>query len=543
MRWPAGAVAAIGEKSLAGGCRTVPLITINQYAMSPGSHPKGMENSYLPRANPLPSFWLQDAVAGSDLFFNHNTTEELPVQTDVLIIGAGYAGAATAWHLAQAEEGRTSAPSSALAASPHPKITVLEARGICSGATGRNGGHVRPDLFGSIPAFVARSGLDAATEIATFELAQLHALQEFIAAHRIDCDFVVTKNITVWCDAEAGAAARAVYERMLAHGGDKMAYLREVTFESDPTKAEESCGVRGAKVCATYQAGSMFPYKFVTHLFRKLVRDHGVNLQANTPVLGIEEQTSTTDAQVLAPPGRPRFIVTTPRGTIRASRIVHATNAYVAGLLPEYAASIVPCRGICTHIALPTDSDRESPSRPPPLRGSYVTRTEDGTLSYLIPRPDGSVVVGGAARLSRPHTEQWYANTDDGTLIAAVEGYYDGFMQRTFVGWEDSSAAVDCVWTGVMGYSYDSHPHVGPVPGRPGQWIVAGFNGHGMPVVWHSARGLAKMMQEDGGGSFAESGVPALFETNEERIRRARDGMVEHGDIIGDGSLGSSVVE
>lgn len=54
------------------------------------------------------------------------TTEELPEECDVVIIGAGLSGVSTAYHLLDANP------------SP-PSIVLLEAREICSGATGRNG--------------------------------------------------------------------------------------------------------------------------------------------------------------------------------------------------------------------------------------------------------------------------------------------------------------------------------------------------------------------------------------------------------------------
>jgi hypothetical protein len=34
-----------------------------------------------------------------------------------------------------------------------------------------------------------------------------------------------------------------------------------------------------------------------------------------------------------------------------------------------------------------------------------------------------------------------------------------------------------------MGYSSDHIPRVGPIPCRPGMFIMGGFTGHGMPQV------------------------------------------------------------
>ena len=178
-----------------------------------------------------------------------------------------------------------------------------------------------------------------------------------------------------------------------------------------------------------------------------------------------------------------------------------------------------------------------------------------GGGSYLITRPDGSIIVGGAQYTFKRDLAQWYGMVDDTTLIESAKNYYDGYMQRTFRGWEESGAYVKEIWSGseyssflflylysfgaqtdwlinditVMGYSYDSHPHIGQVPNKPGQYICAGFNGHGMPVILLSARELAGMIQT--GKSFEETRMPRMFKTSEERIEKARTGP-KGGDIL-----------
>lgn len=75
-----------------------------------------------------------------------------------------------------------------------------------------------------------------------------------------------------------------------------------------------------------------------------------------------------------------------------------------------------------------------------------------------------------------------------------------------------------------MGYSADYMPHVGHVPGKLGQFIIAGFNGHGMPQILLSSKGLAAMVRDD--VLFEETGVPRLFKTTRTRIER-RDSPLE----------------
>lgn len=39
-----------------------------------------------------------------------------------------------------------------------------------------------------------------------------------------------------------------------------------------------------------------------------------------------------------------------------------------------------------------------------------------------------------------------------------------------------------------MGHTSDLQPRIGSIPGRPNQYILAGFNGHGMPVIFLAAK-------------------------------------------------------
>ena len=81
-----------------------------------------MASRPFPVPNPTLPFWRTQLHE----LDNYRSTEELPSKCDVLIIGAGFSGTAVAYHLL---DGNPSPPS----------ITILEARSVCSGATGRNG--------------------------------------------------------------------------------------------------------------------------------------------------------------------------------------------------------------------------------------------------------------------------------------------------------------------------------------------------------------------------------------------------------------------
>lgn len=448
--------------------------------------------TFLPIENPTEPFWHRDI----DKLHDHRTTPDLPASSDVVIIGAGYAGISTAYHLVKGE-----------ASGEKLSVTILEARGVCSGATGRNGGHLRPDMYSPMPKLIDRAGIERALEVSEFEVAHIQAIKSLVEGEKIDCDFTLTRSIDVWCNEEAALKAKELYDMLAARN---LEYMKDVFFVFGEA-AETMSGVKGAKACASFTAGTLWPYKLIMHLTKSILETGDVNLQTYTPVTGITQQENGD------------FAIDTARGTLFARKVVYANNAYVAVLLPQYRESVVPCRGLCTHITVPEGK------RAPLLNNSYIVREKDNTLSYLIPRLDGSIVVGGGNARDRSLLNQWYGNADDSTLIKEVEHYFDGYMQRNFHGWENSGALVNKIWTGVMGYSWDSRPHVGVVPGENNQYILAGFNGHGMPVVFLSALGIARMIRDE--TKFEDTGVPRLFQTTHERLEKAKRGP-PGGDII-----------
>lgn len=77
-------------------------------------------------------------------------------------------------------------------------------------------------------------------------------------------------------------------------------------------------GVRGAQGCFTYEAGHIWPYKFVLHLLQNAIAK-GVNLQTHTPVSGVTQCTALTSGHIWA--------VNTARGSVAAKTVVLATNA------------------------------------------------------------------------------------------------------------------------------------------------------------------------------------------------------------------------
>ncbi|KAK2756351.1 FAD dependent oxidoreductase superfamily protein [Colletotrichum kahawae] len=453
-------------------------------------------NMRAPVANPVTSFWNSAPRALDD----HRTTPGLPASSDVVIIGAGFAGVATAYHILKDNP------------SP-PSITILEARKVCSGASGRNGGHVKPDTYFNVPKYTKLYGADEAAKLAAFEASNVYAVKELVESEGLDCDFHLTRAVDVYLDPAHAKQTEAAYRELLKAG---KVDLKEVAFtpEQDAERASRRwkrvSGVKGAKCCFSFTAAHLWPAKMIHQILQRLLEKRAINLQANTPVSSISE----------TPGADGSWTVQTPRGAIKAGKVVVATNGYTAQVLPQYADRIVPVRGICSRIT----SLRGAHT--PHLVNTYGIRFDGVNNDYLIPRADGSIVVGGARQMFWHRRAEWFDNVRDDELVPRAAAYFDGYMQRLFRGWEDSGAEVDRVWTGIMGYSSDFMQHLGAVPGRPGQFIIAGFSGHGMPEILLSSKGVAAMVRD--GIAFAETGLPGVRETSEARISR-RDSPLEEG--------------
>lgn len=398
----------------------------------------------VPVPNPTKSFWRTEL----DPLDSHRSTPELPAECDIVIIGAGYAGAALAHYLFS--ENPTP-----------PSVVILEAREACSGATARNGGHLKPDVYYNLPRYIKKYGVRAAVEVAAFEAAQVLAVKALVEEEKIDCDFALTRACDVILHEGLARETDAAFGELAASG---VADLRDV-HHTPRRDAERVSGVKGALSCFTFTAGHVWPYKLVMHMLRGAVR-RGANLQTRTPVAGIAD----------APrPGDGRWLVATEaRGTIAANKVLLATNAYTARLAPQFRDHIVPVRGMCSRIVVPEGSVA------PFLSQTYSVRYGPGLYDYLIPRGDGSIIVGGAKPRFWADREHWYHVSDDSRLIEPAREHFDGLMQRTFIGWENSGAYPEKIWTGSKCKSDpDSNPLLTCLPCLPLQsWASARITCH-----------------------------------------------------------------
>lgn len=333
----------------------------------------------------------------------------------------------------------------------------------------------------------------------------------------IDCEWVSQPGVRGIYSTEKLAHARKALEIMQSTAPDLASYMRLVTDKAELTKYRLATA-DGAMV--TSIAARMWPYKLVCKILEGLLTSSDLtgtfNLQTLTPAESITRDEA-----------HGKWQVNTSRGTIVTTKIALATNAYTSHLLPSFADLIVPCRGQMS--ALHPLSSLSGEHRLPTSYGFEG----DGLDDYLIQRPNelgGHLMFGGGR--TQNHS---MGVTDDAVVDEATAAYLRRQLVDVFAlpeGKEKEGVELQAShqWTGIMGFSRDDLPWVGPVPEHPGVYLVAGFTGHGMPNTWLSGKAVAEMFAHSLRGSNSEeavamaqraTGLPEAYQISTERVKKA----------------------
>ncbi|KAK6440540.1 hypothetical protein LTR95_003229 [Oleoguttula sp. CCFEE 5521] len=429
------------------------------------------------------SFWHSEP---SPLLLGHRSTRHLPEKVDVVVIGSGLTGTSATRHLLRPTGSHSNAKLDVL---------MLEAREACWGATGRNGGHCQPLLFEH----------PHDPSIGEFELRNYNTLNQLIEAENIDCEWVSQPGVRAIYGTEIVERAKKALEVVKGNAPHLANLMRLVTDKTELAKYRIATA-DGAMI--TSVAARMWPYKLVAHLLEDLLTASDLqgtfNLQTFTLVQGIS-QANTGEG----------YEVQTARGTVLAKRIIVATNAYTSFVLPNFTDFIVPCRGQMSALK-PLQS----------LSSEHRLKTSmgfegDGLDDYLIQRPNergGHLMFGGGRTNARS-----IGVTDDSFVDPKTAAYLRRQLVTVFdlpekeSGGQEPHVELTATheWTGIMGFSRDDVPWVGPVPGRPGLFIAAGFTGHGMPNTFLSGAAAAIMVRAAiDGKTEKESITKAVEETN-----------------------------
>ncbi|KAJ5200679.1 FAD dependent oxidoreductase [Penicillium cf. griseofulvum] len=445
----------------------------------------------LPNSTPCLSYWQRTTRAYPNLHANIDTT--VPSSSKYVIVGSGISGGLTAFKLIEG------------GAKPED-IVIIEAREAASGASSRNAGHVRPDAFRGFSAYAKVHGEEQALKIIQDERLVLEKVDSFVKEHNVECDFNLTTTFDVCMTPEFAAYEAESLEAFKKAGGDTS---HVAFYEGD--EAKEKTRVPGAVAAYEWPAGSSHPAKLAQFLLQA-VMSKGAKLFTFCPATEIER----SDAPEI-------WKVYTPRGIIEAEKIIHCTNAHAALLLPQLESYIRPNRAQA-HSLVPVPAF----SAQKVLQNTFSLRFSLLHFYSLIQRKGDGTLVLGVSRSNptmSPETKAGQFSTDDSRYNDEIAQDALRTFSEIFPAYSSQAImhgeGLDHAWTGIIAMTTDSVPFIGSIDSLPGQYLCAGFNGHGMARIFTCAPAVAQIVL---GKTYGETGLPECFRYSDERLARLSNG-------------------
>jgi glycine/D-amino acid oxidase-like deaminating enzyme len=372
-------------------------------------------------------------------------------ETDVCVIGGGFAGLATA--VALMERGNTN-------------VTVLEGETVGHGASGRNGGFVFGGFSLGERGLVDTVGLEKGKKLYQMTLDAVETIRRRIARYQIDCD-AINGGIYLanWFDDDSILQAQ---QRFMADqlGVDWQMVSREELAQKLDTKRYFG---------ALYEANAFHfhPLKYVHGLARALDQG-GVKVREQSKVASIARDGAG-------------WIVRTSDGEVKAKEVVVCCGGYIEKLYPKLASAILP---IATYVMVTEPLGERLKTAMRTDAAVYDTRF---AFDYYRPLADTRILWGGRISI-----------LDRGPAEVADLLYRD--MLKVYPQLE--GAKVEYAWSGMMSYGRHKMPQLGRLP--EGLWFGMGFGGHGVGPTTLAGEVLAAAISGDKSEleRFAPWGLP-----------------------------------
>ncbi|MEQ1567406.1 MAG: FAD-dependent oxidoreductase [Myxococcota bacterium] len=368
------------------------------------------------------------------------------VRADVVVIGAGFTGMSTAWHLSERF--------------PDRKIVVLDAKRVGNGASGRNGGMALHWING-----VEVHDPDRARRLYALTTDTLGWITDVLAAHAPDARFRRDGCLEVLTDPKRAEAAHHKAE-LLASWGLPIRYLGGAELR--------------ARVQAVGAVGAVFdPTTGVLHgldllrVMERVTLARGVEVFEHSPVLTIEEGRTIT--------------VTTPSGTVRAPTMVLATNGYTPRL-GYFRSGVFPLH---SHVIA---------TEPLPLSrweqlgwGHVAGFTDDlDRIAYASLTADGRLLFGGGG--NGAYSYYYGGRTQTPTSPERQYAYVRSILDRYFPGAADVKIAHR--WTGTLGITLSRCCSMGVMGEHRNILYALGYSGHGVVLANLAGRVLCDLYSD-----------------------------------------------
>jgi gamma-glutamylputrescine oxidase len=360
------------------------------------------------------------------------------VTTDVAVLGGGIAGCSAALHFA--ERGY--------------RVTLLEARSVGYGASGRSGGQAIFGLAASQKTLAAQVGREDAHRLFDLSVEALKVTQDLMRTYRIDCD---------WQGNHVHVAVKSRHVDELKEWQQELHEeygYRGVRFLDREALRAHVQSLRYPAGLLDPDSGHLHPLKFTLGVARA-AESKGATIYENSPVLRYED-----GAQV---------VVHTPHGKVRAAHLVLCGNAYIDGVAPALARRIL---GVGTYIIATEPLGKERLERLLPSNAAVADI--NWILDYFRRSADERLLFGG--RVS-------YSSVQPPQLAESMRRR----MVRVFPSLADAKVAY--AWGGYLDITMSRAPNFGRLASNV--YYLQGFSGHGIALT-----GLAgKLVAEAVAGS------------------------------------------
>ena len=386
-----------------------------------------------------PSWWLEEARA-------HRAGPVArplagPLEVDVAIAGGGYTGLWTALALRERD--------------PSLRVALLEARELGDGPSGRNGGFLH-GYRSSLPTLRSVLGDAPALQLA-------HASTRIVPAVRA---LLEQRGEDVWLR-EDGLLKVAATEAEDAAIERSLRAARELGVEEEALAlgADE---VRARIDSPRFRRGILFrdgatvqPARLVLALARA-ARDAGVELFEHSPVTAVR-------------PG----LVETPAGSVRASELVLALNAWGTGW-PLARRQTTFASAVVLTEPVPDLLER--------IGWTGGEAVVDGRmfLHYFRTSPDGRVLMGSGSGRLEPGGRVGRGVLDDVAAQARAHAGLRALLPAL------ADARIEARWSGPIDVSADRLPRFGTVPGTRIHF-GSGYSGNGVGPSWLGGQILASL--------------------------------------------------
>ena len=343
----------------------------------------------------------------------------LPAHAEVVIVGGGVIGLSIAYHLAK--RGLTD-------------VVVIERGYLAEGASGRNGGGIRQQW---------------STEI------NIRLMQESVELCR---RFAVDLGVNIWFRQGGylflarSAAEVARLEKNIALQNRCGVPTRMLDPEEARTIVPE-INLRGI-VGAAYNPsdGILFPWPFLWGYARQAAV-LGARIFTQTPVDG------------LTPVAAGGYDVHTPRGVVRARRVINATGAWSPALANRIGVEV------------PTHPIRHEICSSEPLKPFLRPMVSELASGLYCSQSMRGEIVGGV-------TVPGHGSTYDmGSTLEFLATYARRLVRLMPI---LGDIKILRQWAGPYDQSPDGNPILGAAPGQPDFFLACGFVGHGFmmaPIV------------------------------------------------------------